>query len=65
MVMLSVRALNKEFCTRAFARYMLTKDETTKYGTGALSDLVGPTLHATTITQLKTVFVVASLYRTR
>jgi hypothetical protein len=57
MVMLTVRTRSQEFCTRSFAFYMLNKDETTKYGTGALYVMVGPVLYAAAITQLQIMFV--------
>ena len=40
-------------CTRKFAFYMLSKDGTTKFGTGALCILACCVLHAGSIPRLK------------
>jgi hypothetical protein len=51
--MSSMRKTKHKFCTRTFAFYVLTKNETTNIGTGALYVMVGPMLHSATIAQLK------------
>jgi hypothetical protein len=49
IMILSVKTLNQEFCTRTFAFYVVTKDDTVNIGTGALCVLVGPMLHTAAV----------------
>jgi hypothetical protein len=48
-----------------FAFYVMTKDEKMNFGTGALSALVGPMLHAVAMTPLKIMFVITVVNQTR
>jgi hypothetical protein len=64
VVILGVRALNQQFCTRMFAFSTLAKDETANFGTGALYIAVVSMLHLTTITYLKIMFVTVVLNQT-
>lgn len=65
VVMLNVRTLNQEFCTRAFTFYVLTKDEIKNFGTAQLCVPVGPMMLAAAITHLKIMSVIFAANQTR
>lgn len=46
VVMVNVRTLSQEFCTRIYAFYMRTNDEAKNFAASVLYFLIGPMLYA-------------------